>query len=457
MVDQTQQGPTYRSARGAAAPVVAAPPAAEAAATAPRLLLLILVCLLTPGVFRLAGAQLSPYRVVLLAAFPFLVLRWLRGEGGRPCAADVLVLASALWTGLALYANHGASVLPRAVILLVEVFGGYLVGRMLIRNATDYRLLFRYMFILFLIISPFAVVEMLTGFNGLRAIFDLVFNIPARQGNLGYRLGFVRAQGPLEHPILFGLVGSMSVANVLYIYRDNVVKAWGQAAFFVFMVFTSVSSGPLLSVLVQMILTVWDRVFAFLKIRWIVFVYVALFSLLLLRIASQFHLLDFVIQNLMFNPEHGEGRLIILEYGTAQTLANPFFGIGLDDWERPWWKGDSFDNYWLGQAMRFGIPTLVFFVLAIAVNFFRIALLPNLTEREADYRRGYLITLAGLTVTLGTVNIWTATNVLVSLYVGAGVWFFLRDGVPADEREARARLRRSAQARAIENGAAPAE
>ena len=59
---------------------------------------------------------------------------------------------------------------------------------------------------------------------------------------------------------------------------------------------------------------------------------------MLMKIASQFHLLDFVIQNLMFNPQTADGRMVILEYGSREIVGHPFFGIGLSDWVRPYDK-----------------------------------------------------------------------------------------------------------------------
>ena len=56
----------------------------------------------------------------------------------------------------------------------------------------------------------------------------------------------------------------------------------------------------------------------------------------MLTVAAQFHILDFIIQNLMFNPQTADGRLVILEYGSAEIARHPVFGIGLNDWVRPW-------------------------------------------------------------------------------------------------------------------------
>ena len=86
------------------------PSLASAEATAPGLLLLIIVVLLIPGTFQIAGSVLSPYRVLLLALFPFLVRRWAADTGGRPGTVDIIVLASCLWLGLGLIVTVAAAI-----------------------------------------------------------------------------------------------------------------------------------------------------------------------------------------------------------------------------------------------------------------------------------------------------------------------------------------------------------
>jgi hypothetical protein len=434
-----------------AAPAAAARPE-EPALTAPWLMPLVVGCLLIPGNFALAGAQLSPNRLLLLLLLPYLVWQWLKGVAGRPNAVDILVLGSTTWLCLSLIVNHGLGYVTRGVILSVEIFGGYLIGRMLIRHRADYRRFFLLLICGFALLLPFALVEMLTGKNLIRPLFDPFFNIPPRQSNLGMRLGLVRSQTIFEHPILMGIVGSMGVANMLYIYRDRFVRSVQLAGFFVFMVFTTISSGPMLSVGLQLAMTFWDRLLGFLRWRWFLLAGLAGLGLLGLKLASEFHLLDFIIQNFMFNPETADGRLIILEYGSAEIARHPLFGIGTNDWVRPWYKKPSVDNFWLGHAMRYGLPTFLFLAAAIAVSFARIATESTLDRRAASYRTGYLITLAGLVVTLGTVYIWGATAVFVMIYVGAGAMFYMHAEETADDG---ARARRAAQARAFAAGPSP--
>ena len=81
----------------------------------------------------------------------------------------------------------------------------------------------------------------------------------------------------------------------------------------------------------------------------------------------------------------------------------------------------------------------------------RIVLETTLNRREASYRTGYMITLAGLCVTLGTVYIWSATAVFVFLYFGAGAWFYTGKSETTTDRD---RARRAAQARSFA-GASP--
>ena len=101
-----------------------------------------------------------------------------------------------------------------------------------------------------------------------------------------------RAMGTLEHPIPWGLIASMCVANVFYIYRERLFAALGRTGFFVFMTFTSLSTGPLLSVACQLGLIAWDRALAFLRFRWLLLVYLVLFGVLLLRIGAEFQIRD---------------------------------------------------------------------------------------------------------------------------------------------------------------------
>ena len=196
----------------------------------------------------------------------------------------------------------------------------------------------------------------------------------------------------------------MCVANVFYIYRERLFAALGRTGFFVFMTFTSLSTGPLLSVACQLGLIAWDRALAFLRFRWLLLVYLALFGVLLLRLGGEFQLREAIVNDVSYAKASAEVRLIVWDYGLMEVKRHPVFGLGLNDWTKPWWRADktSFENFWLGQGMRFGLPSLFFLALAWGITFARIAMQKTLSPEEADYRRGYLIALTGLTIVLFT-------------------------------------------------------
>ena len=196
-------------------------------ATAPLMLALFLLVLLLPLRFSLGGLALTPIRVLLLLAAVPLLVRWLSGAAGRVTAGDVLIGLHCLWVALALVVLHGTERIPYAGITVIEIFASYLLGRLLIRNAADYRLFFRYFLIALLLLAPFVAVEMATGKLVLSQVLDkLADTHPKLQTDADQmRMGFYRAQGVLEHPILWGVFCSMGIANVFYIHRQRLFRS----------------------------------------------------------------------------------------------------------------------------------------------------------------------------------------------------------------------------------------
>ena len=203
--------------------------------------------------------------------------------------------------------------IPRATIMVVEIFGGYLVGRTLIRNRIDHKNYFRYLTIVFAVLLPFAVLEMLTGFNT-RA--EDRRHRPHRSAAAGQPRPAARHQpgegdARASHtcsawsPRWASRTCSTSTASSLS-------RRWRGRGLFVFMTFISLSTGPLLSVLCQLGLIAWDRTLAFLRFRWLLLVYLALFGVLLVRIGAEFHLRDFIVNDVSYARASAESRLVDL-------------------------------------------------------------------------------------------------------------------------------------------------
>jgi hypothetical protein len=408
--------------------------------------MLFVISLFVPGRFPVGPIWLSCFSLFLLIAIIPLALRWVQGKAGPIVAADILFLLFCLWQALAIVAVHGAGRIFYVGNTFIEVAGAYLVGRTLIRSAADYRAFFRYFLVCLAVLLPFVLIELVLG---KRLVNDLVGHVFLTDDIKNERrLGLMRVALSFPHPILFGFVCSLAVANAYYLYAGW-RKRMRVTGFVLFMVFASLSSGPMLSAMLQLVMVGWDRIVRFLRGHWVLFVLAGVVTLAVLQLVLPGGLIGFIVNEVIFNPIGGNNRIAILRYGSAEVARHPVFGIGLNPWTRPWWQHATVDNYWLLTAMRFGLPALAFLALAIAVGGVRIMGQTGLTDEERRIRTGYMIALVGAVVVLGTVHIWEAPVAFFMAYIGAGAWFYTgRSAAEAALRPARrmADLARAAEA-----------
>lgn len=432
---------TGRAATGGRLRPERRPPAAtagKAAAGGSVLLMLYVATIFLPGTFPVGPVVLSPYRLILLAAFVPLFLQLVRGRVGPVTGTDIAVFLLCCWIALTVYLHHGPSRIIFIGTNFAEIFGAYLIGRVLVRSHADYKAFFRYFLIGLLVLLPFALAEMIAG----KRLYTELFNhiLSTKYVRNKQRLGLTRVTLPYSNPIHFGVVCSIAVANVYCIWRDSFLKSLRLTGFVVFMTFTSLSSGPLFSVALQITMLAWDRIVHFLKARWFLLAGIGIFTYAVLELALPQGLVRFIVDQVIFNPIGGENRIAIIQYGAAEILRHPLFGIGLNDWARPFWQSSTVDNFWIVLGMRYGLPTVGLFLLALGLNGWRISSAERLSLEAARYRTGYLIAFAGTVLVMGTVHLWDAPQVLVMTYLGAGSWFYTSaaEGLrPPEDRRAR--------------------
>ena len=396
-----------------------------AEATAAGLLLVFIVAMMFPINLHLGELRLTPVRIVLLLAVVPMAVRLAAGRAGPITAVDWFMAGHAAWIWISLMTNHGLPRLPYAGVTALELFGGYLIGRTLIRSAFDYRLMFRYLLWALLACGPFVLVEFLTDRQYLQEIFRPFLDVFTKPDSSYGRLGFHRVMAGFEHPILFGLFCSMAVANVFYLYRHAPFWRWALLAYVGFLTFTSLSSAPLLSLALQLGLIAWGHIS---NARWRMLALGLILAYVTVDLLSNRTPVTLVIHYLTFSPGTGWTRIHIWNYGIEEVWRHPLFGIGLNDWARPFWLTYSVDNFWLLTAMRYGIPGFVFLAAAIGLTLYRVSTANGLDAEARAIRLGYLITMVGLFVTLATVHIWGAVSVFVMAYIGAGNWMTEQNG-----------------------------
>ena len=124
-----------------------------------------------------------------------------------------------------------------------------------------------------------------------------------------------------------------------------------------------------------------------------------------------------------FSPGTGYNRLRIWEYGSAEVVRDPIFGIGLGEWERPTWMvSGSMDNFWLATAVRYGVPAFASLAAAVLAIFYQQATAKGIDRQFKNCRSAWMVSIAGLSIAACTVHFWNALFCLFCFLIGSGAW-----------------------------------
>ena len=392
-------------------------------------LALLFLVLLTPINLDVAGLALSPYKIFLLIMFWPWAARLISGYAGPVTWTGWLLLAFVVWTIVTLVYNNGIQRFPYASMVAAELFGGYMAGRILVRNISDYRRFIRYYLIALLFILPFAAYELFYSRMLVNDFLGSIFSVTRK--NYEFRYGLSRVQFGFPHSILFGLFCSLALASTYYLYVHSFFKMLPRMALVIGTTLMSLSSGPMLSLVLQTVMIVWDILT---RGSWKIFCGLTVFAYFFLETFSNRGAVVFLVETMTLNPMSGWWRIHIWRHGSLSVLNNPIWGIGLNDWVRPKFLSGSVDNFWLLMAMRHGFPGISLLLLALALHIFAIIRIKNLPDEAKNIRKAYMITLAGLLFTLTTVHIWGAVTVMVMFYIGAGSFLYANPmGVQDDD------------------------
>ena len=387
------------------------------------LLIFFVFTLLTPIAFEVAGVRLSPNRIFLLIAIVPYAVNIISGKVGRFTAVDLFFLLHGVWIFVALIAVHGTSRIPFAAITAVELIGGYFVGRILIRDTAGYQLLFRIMMIALIVLLPFALIEAVTGKLIIPDLLRPMFQTPIRGGSAYGRMGLERVYVVFDHPILWGLFCSLTLANFIKMARGNLLKIGFGSTLSIFTTILSLSSAPLMACGLQLGMLAWGWI---MRGRWKLLLIMTVVGYVVIDLLSNRTPVTILIDTMTFNPGTGYTRIAIFDAGWAAVKGSPFFGVGFNDWPRPSWVTSSVDNFWLLTAMRYGFVGVGVLILALLAHFVLLAR-AKITDPDAlSIRIGHVIALAGISFTMVTVHIWGTMSVFVMFYIGAGAWIYVK-------------------------------
>lgn len=385
-------------------------------------LLIVAYSCLLPREFTLdiQGAALLPYRLALILMAPLAIAR-LAQSPVRPMLIDAFAGFASVWFIVSLVVmtsfNDG---MITGTSYAIDYGFAYLLGRASIRTAEDLRLVFRYFLPGALALVPLLALESFSH-RLMRPILAGLLNQPQPDVFYDFRFGILRASGPFPHPILGGVFLAGFLPMAWYLAHNTRERLLGCAAAMgaLFTVSSTAAIGIMLA-LAAIVLEIMQRL-----TRWPIFAVAAVYTVLMLVVISVWSesgLLNFLIRNLTFDAGTGYYRLAIWEYGGAEALANPIFGIGFRDWARPeYMYTGSVDAYWLVQAMSHGLPSPIALGLVMVGAIFGVLRTQRFRHKaDADAARAIVVFIVIAIVCGFTVHFWEAVNSWIALVIGGG-------------------------------------
>ena len=379
--------------------------------------------------FSLGSVFMTGTRAVLLVTTIPLTFRLFSGQLGRVLPTDVLLLIYSFWSVTTLFMNSPDYAISFGGSYVLEVYGSYLLARNYIRTPEQFRAMCRGIFAILICTLPFAVYETQSG----RALIPtLIAKLPGIYSwgdfynlSAGRRLGLERSQVIFSHPIHYGLFCSSLISLALVAY--NGVISFTRRYFLGFLVSVgvvcSVSSGAILPMILQIGLMAWAWIFKTMRMRWLLLGIIVAVCYIIVDILSNRSPITVFLSYATLSSETAYARIHIFEWGMNNVWKNPFIGIGMNEWERPYWKSASMDNFWLLTTVRYGIPG---FLLLGSAYF-----LPVWAAMRRDFgdtgstwqfRRAWTFMQVGMILTLCTVDVWSTALSYVFFLLGSGAW-----------------------------------
>lgn len=452
--DQSDAAGQGRSAREAKAPMGRAGVKAPAEKAAfPAITLMMLIVTVLPVSFYMGGVLLNPSRLLLMVLiFPALI-RWASGKVGKPILPDYMFLGFGVWMLISLALNQG---IGRTGVYwgsqFVEVVGAYFVGRAFIISRACFMFMVRAYLILILFLLPIGIYENLTGEVIYLNLLDSLPGLDAPGSvNYGPRMGLHRAQVAFHHPILYGVVVSTAFS-----FAWLVLKAKGRgtgsrvisSAIVTVATISSMSAGAIVSVATQIMLIAWDWILRANAARWKIFFGILAFFYVVIDLVSNRSPFAAVLSRLTFSNSTAYNRIRIWDFGSAEVMRHPIFGMGLfSDWIRPFFMSDSIDNHWLLMAMRFGLPGIFLLLGPFIWIIYKISRKQFANEQSYLLGRAVVFSMSGAIIALCTVAAFASTFSMILFLLGGAVFLLYEPSSTAPALQPVKPGRRSGRAR----------
>lgn len=392
----------------------------------PKPVIFLIVALLCPTEFSLyiSGLRIPPHRLALILLMPLALWRLVMQKNLKIRAFDVAFILFNVWTVAVFTYHHGS---PEGLVnggsLALDGLGSYLVARTWIRDKEIFEATLRAIGYAIAVAALIALPE---------TLFGQIYTHDALKALTGYahptgvesRLGLTRAYGTFDHPIHYGAFCA-SMFSLFWYAGTSAADRRKRAALLIGATILGLSSAPMLCLLLQAAMLIWERYTRGTTNRTAITLAVLVglyFGASLVMNRTPF---NFIATGMTLDPSTGFYRIQIWDNGLDNVFGSPWLGIGMNDWERPQWMFSStVDAFWLLVAMRQGIPALLLLMGGIALMI-RAVVKRGLRHPDFAVRRfarGWIMSLIALSMIGITVHFWNVLFAFFFFFIGLGGW-----------------------------------
>ncbi|MET4290674.1 succinate dehydrogenase hydrophobic anchor subunit [Bradyrhizobium sp. LB8.2] len=364
--------------------------------------------------FLLGGAKFNPERLVIaLLLIPALFL--LLQKGRRFVACDLFVLLASVWMlGVSAQENR-SSELSSAGAVTLELLGGYIVGRAFFFG---HLAVAEFIKVLKVAVAIIVAVAMLDDMSG-KLIINSFLGLNSEPE---YRNGLMRAASIFPHAISYGTFCTAAGAIFLYSERRRLSQiGWVGVAFLG--CFLAMSSAPMLMFIVVLSVYSYDRLMKSSPWRWKAFAAVIGAVLAFIYLTTN-NPTSWIIAHLTLDPSTGYFRKATWDRAFYNIGFSPLVGFGFGDIGEglEFFDNASVDAVWLVIALRFGVPIVVFILLANVTSFFvgfgRKTVGPTLDVYMDLMRSGFTLAVMTFVLVGLTVHYWNTMWMIWGAYIG---------------------------------------
>jgi hypothetical protein len=379
----------------------------------------------------------TPGRIAIFWAFVPALVTLFRKDRAR-VSSDYFAFVCAFWMLISTTFNDGFK--PYVAAEAIEFLGAYLIGRAFFIGRPALETFVRVFKTVAVIVILLALLDTFSGRDVTREL------VSPRPFTPGYRYGLVRAYSVFDGAELYGTF--CVAAAAIFLYSES---TWFRRMLWfclaTFGVVLSLSSGPLLGLIITVAAYSYDRVLQNEPWRWKALVAgAAALSVGMMTFAG--NPIGWMIRNLTLDPWTGYWRVAEWDHALAELAKSPLFGFGMSNWKNAsrdfmiFVGEQGIDCVWLVEALRYGYPIVLFFALTLFLPFFskKGGSQPGYMD---DMRKGFSFVIVVLSIIGLTVHYWDSVWIFFSLCLGIRASFVesesgrVKSQVPAFQHQSR--------------------